>query len=284
MHLVITRDDIVVFDGQNERSVATGRVKKAIFRILGQFIDSPNWVRLASYPEVAEVWLGIPESTGEINQVYVYNYDEDTWSGPRNVPGLRDFKYLPQLANAATTNLQLSWEEAANTPGLMLWSDWDAIPWNVSSITTVSGEFHFFGTSTTGDLIRLDFGFDHQGVTRYLVDLARYDFNLGGDEFMQVVLAVYPLSLIPTATWDDAFWGAKTWDEFPSGENPLLVSVGSQKAVGSSPVWSEEKVFIPEQYKTTYKTRGRRHAIRFRSEAIKWRITGYDIEYVDSGR
>lgn len=305
LHIIVTQDDIVVFDGQTEKSVARHKVKTLLFRQLLQFTDSTDLIKLFAFPKSSEIWLGLPDvDTLVIDEVYVYNYDDGTWAGPREVPAIKDYRYLPQLDLSSTLNLQLSWNEAANTPELSVWPNWDGIPWGATQLTSTEGAFHLFSTNASGDLIKLDYGYAHQGVNPYLTDLQRQDINLTDDENTNVVLAVYPRGTLDTLsetitettwadvaldlgiTWDDVDWTSSLWSDFPSGVNPLEIYVGYQDSSGDVPIWGWRmpKIFIPTDYKITCKVRGRRHAIRFRSEAIAWRISGYDIEYTRSGR
>ena len=302
LHLVVTQNDIVLFDGNTEKSVAEGRVKRALFQLVSPVIDNPNGFRMFTYEKMSEVWFGIPNSDGDIQEVYIYNYEEDTWAGPRQTPPLRDFRYLPILDEASSLNLQLSWEQAALTPQLGTWSDWNGIPWGATEIVAVVGDFGFFGAGPDGDLYRLDYGYEHQGVQPYESDLIRQDLALGDDTNSQLLVAMYPRAttaalsetltlaywdeaeLDATITWDATDWASRTWDEFFTGETPLEIWMGSQDAPGIAPDWREPRAFVYGRRKVATKARGVRHAVRFRSAKTAWRLSGYALEFFDSGR
>lgn len=109
----------------------------------------------------------------------------------------------------------------------------------------------------------------------------RRGINLTNDETVQVITAIYPKM---------------------EGPGRVLVYVGAVDFIGGQPAdirWDPAILFDPTiSYRITCRTAGRRHAIKFeaiRSGAVDdqgnelniytpFRLTGYDIEYAQSGR
>lgn len=103
-HYVFGVDDIYTHDGASKKSIADGRVRRAIFDTMDRnakkrfFVshDSQNNLIYFSYVS-KESGIGFP-NTVFCNRAAVYNYRNDTWS----------FMDLPNIVGAAETSLALS--------------------------------------------------------------------------------------------------------------------------------------------------------------------------------
>lgn len=77
-HFVVTRDDVIVHDGQTSTSVVDKRVR----RWLGASIDQTNYQRTHVFhnPFRSELGIAIPSSTGHNTKAALWNYKDDKWS------------------------------------------------------------------------------------------------------------------------------------------------------------------------------------------------------------
>lgn len=103
-HYVFGVDDVYTHDGNSKKSIADGRVRRAIYEALDRnakkrfFVSHDSQNNLIYFAYVSkESDIGFP-STVFCNRAAVYNYRNDTWS----------FMDLPNLVGAAETSLALS--------------------------------------------------------------------------------------------------------------------------------------------------------------------------------
>lgn len=269
LHYLITQDDIVVNDGQQVQSIADGRVRKDIFTKIRQ--QERNSVFLALVAEKGELWVcaNVDEAIGA-DTAWVYSLEEQTWSlrsldseyVVRELPKLDEiintgedvghltYEQLCELANNDCTDPALPSDDITGV-GIDMYSANADQPYSVK-IAALGDLEAYSGNATT--YARQDAGSDADLV------LQRSGLNITDDEHASMVTAVYP-RMIGSCT----------------------VEVGSQETVDGDVTWSAPEVFVSgEQYRVTFKQRGRRHAVRFKGTGL--RIEGYDIEWSPAGR
>ena len=245
-HLVITKSDVIIHDGQQMQSIADMRVRNRII----QSVDETDFNRLwtATYLSKSEVWLGIPDvSQGkEFPTVVVWQWDEGAFS-VRDVPFSRIMRELPILD---TTSVDDSWDGGSDTT----WDGGQDIIWNSSGTV---GDLQPVVTSTDGELNVMDRGEQTQSTW-----LFRSGIALGGDNSTRMARAVYPKL---------------------SGESDVTIILGYQDAVDGPVNWQASHKFTPkEDYEIKSRANGRRHAIWFLGKGFK--LEGFDIEYTEVGR
>lgn len=300
-HVVVTQDDIVLFDGQQEISIAKDRVR----RLLNANIDPEQRqnVIVAAYPKETEVWVMFPSVGSEsgADQCLVWNWEapgeSPVWA-TRDLPGVFSASYMPELKEI---NLEDSakWDETKSMQGFRTWDDWIGIPWNGTPITGEVGNFFLFAPSSV-DVKRLDTGFAHEGVEGFAPVLEKRAINVTNDETAQMVLGVYPrmkteavLTQNPVITWDEATGPTNYWDHsswavpWDTANGEILQAtfdIGTQDTVHSPVVWRPERPYDDSKQRVTTRARGRRHAIRLRSGFAEWAMSGYDIVFAQAGQ
>ncbi len=245
-HLVITKSDVIVHDGQQLRSVADMRVRKRI----SQAVDESDINRLwtATYLKESEIWLGIPDpSQGkEFSVALVWQWDEGAFS-LRDLPFSRIMKELPVLD---ATSLDDSWDGGTNSS----WDDGEDIIWNSSGVV---GDLQPIITSTDGSLSVID-----SGEQTASTSLFRSGIALGGDYNTQMAISVYPRL---------------------TGESDVLIALGHQDQIDGPVQWAQFQSFTPKvDYEIKSRANGRRHAIWFLGKGFT--LEGFDIEYREVGR
>lgn len=86
-HLVLTRGDIVLFDGQNAKSVAVEKVREELFFLITKGLeDAPEWQEsrmIAFYPR-SELWIML-KSAGSVDYDNLLKFDMEYGSFSRRV-------------------------------------------------------------------------------------------------------------------------------------------------------------------------------------------------------
>lgn len=116
-HVVLTAGDVIVHQGSNPRSIATGRVRTAIFEEMDNTTAERSCF-VASNPAANEVWVCYPtDSSGLCKRAAVWNWAQDTWA----------FRDLPNVTAGGT----------GQTPLPQSGDTWDSITdtWDASALT-----------------------------------------------------------------------------------------------------------------------------------------------------
>ena len=245
-HFVITKDDIVVHDGQSiPVSVGDMRVRNRVTAQLTE--DDVNRVWVSPYRKFDEMWVGAPDPvTGEILYAGVWQWDDNAWS-LRDLPDSRHMKELPVLEASAVDD---TWDGGPDT-------SWDGGPNNIWNAGGEIGDLAVQVTSTDGWLWAVDSSEQpNSGL------LERQDINLGGDENWEMACEVYPRM---------------------KGENEVCIRMGHADSVEGPLTWDRKQFFNPNfDNHVTVRATGRRHAIRFEGQGFE--LEGYDIHFKPSGK
>jgi hypothetical protein len=305
-HLVVTTDDVVMFDGQREQSICNGRVRRWLFSRINT--DERNRVVVGGYPREGEVWIGLPVggSSARSDQALVYRYKNDTWA-TRDLPQVYHMRTLPRLQPAEINPRRLVWDEVPGS--LDAWNNpfWLTEAWTGSLQPDAIYDYGLYAGSIDGQgkviIRRMDTGLEHEGIESYETVLERTDLNLTGDEQTSFLRAIYPqavigaeslgdeftwdaISLSQTPTWDDEAWVTTTWNDFTPEARRFQIAVGGQRTAGALPQYKQLRDFqIGKDYRTTHRARGRRHGLRIDSVNVgTWRLSGYTVQWTQSGR
>ena len=275
-HFVVTRDDVIVHDGQQIQSVIDSTNRDFFFNDIGS--DNYDKVFVSHYQGDKSMWICYPTGSGECNKALVWNYGDNTWAF-RDLPGVTDIQYgvadedardswnLPQGTWAAQTTEWASsseswslsdiawdaddrpWDERAYDPQLLnlVYADPDDTKlWLGDSTNTENG------TAKTSYVERTGLGLIAEGKT---------------DHFLRKhVRSIYPHV-------DGTSGGV------------LNVYCGYQDYTETSVTWSAAQQFIIGQdYKVDFNVDGRLIAVRFESDTdVYWRLSGYQIDLEVSG-
>lgn len=130
-HFALTKDDMVVHDGQNGDSVADKRIRRWFFNQ----IDVSNYQRthVVHNPAKWEMWCCIPNAAGQCFKAAVFNYKDNRW-GIRELP-LLNFAESGQI----NPNSQpVTWDSDPN-PWDTDQSAWDDRPYSPVSDRVMMG-------------------------------------------------------------------------------------------------------------------------------------------------
>ena len=304
-HIVLTRDDLIAFDGNQGRSIAQARAR----RILQNAITAAERgaARIAYNSAFNEIWFGMvfPLQKGFFTTFNVAGFDDGAIA-QRQAPSLVDFAELPDRESTDRVAFgAYAWDQIAQLPDIDGWDKVGDMSWDTSAQKGSPDDYYVMGLGSDGSVYRMDYGYEFQPYTEYETRLEKTDLNITGDENAAVVLAAYPrftteqlLQTPPVRTWDEigtkgTFWdgsdggdpdySAYAWDQFFDGRIPPSLYVGSQQAAGEAVNWREGKK-LEGQRKVTCKARGVRHGLKIVSQGHPWRLSGYDLEYEPSGR
>lgn len=304
-HILLTRDDLGWFDGNSFSSVAKGRAKHTLQLILTS--AKSGQARIAFNSAFNEIWFALvfPPSAANFKLINVIQIDSGAIS-QRMAPYLRDLYEMPDRdVSSKYAVAALTWDNMSNLPLLDGWNKVGDATWDTSAHDGSIDDYFVMGLGEDGDIYRMDYGMEFSHFDEYESRLEKTDLNITGDENTCVVVACYPRfstlqipQVPPVETWDDigikgTYWDGSdggdpdystyAWDEFFDGRRPPLWYIGSQSAAGAVVNWKSPKL-LGSRYKVATKVRGRRHAIKIVSQGHPWRLSGYMLEYTDSGR
>lgn len=303
IHLVLTRDDLGWFDGNSFSSLLNGKARV----VLQQFLISAQRgkARICYHSAYDEIWFGMVIS-GSFTVINVAAGTSQGAIAQRQAPYLVDMAELPDRETTDRIAFNAyGWNQLAQLPDLDGWDKTGDLNWNTPAQQGSPDDYYVIGLGKDGDLYRMDYGYEYLPFSKFESILEKTDLNITGDENTSVALAVYPrfsseqLQQTPTIrTWDDMgvhgqLWdnsvaadpdfSSYAWNQFFDGREPARLYIGSQQAAGEEVQWRDGKEII-DQRKVTGKARGVRHGIKIVSQGVPWRLSGYAVEYVDSGR
>lgn len=304
-HLVLTRDDLGWFDGNTFASLAKGRAKTTLQSFLT--VAEAGSARIAYHSAMDEVWFAMvfPTNAGLFG---IFNSIESA-SGAiaqRPAPYLVDFAELPDREiTSKLVSSAYTWEEIAQLPSIDGWERLGAAKWLTFNVSGSKDDYYMMGLGSDGSIYRMDYGYEFTPYTEFESKLEKTDLDITGDENEATILAVYPRfssGQIQQAhavnTWDQIGLVGTYWDGSDGGEPDYSESewwefddnrvvpqfyIGSQDAAGAPVNWREPKV-LGSRYKVPTKARGRRHAFKIVSQGYQWRLSGYLMEFTNSGR
>ena len=250
-HVVLTSNDVVLFNGQSSVSIADSRVRDFIFTRLNK--TTPNRAFVAMNPPSSEVLICFPDVESEnCNKAAVWNWNANTW-GFRDLPNVT----YGDSGQINTDAAFFSWESDTDTweSDTTTWSQTDYSPNEYRLI------FSRLDAISAYDIDLQDAG---QTITSMI---ERRGMQFGDAYTMKLIRSVYPRIDAAAGTEIQVYVGASQLaDQAPTYASPVTYTVGSSLKVDAfSPV-------------------GRYMAIKFEcSDDAVWRIRSYDIDMVQTG-
>ncbi len=257
-HFVVSRDDIVVHDGQVAQSIFIKPERKKMAAALFGSIDTTNLnrcfvVRLLSK---SEVWFCYPEAGATYcNKALIWNWRRDTLS-IRDLPNV-NFMRDGIISEGATT----TWDADSDT-----WNS-DTTLWDQAAYSAANAELLAAGTNDTR-LYRFDITDQGNGV-----DFTSYV------ERTQIPLGEKRLGVT------QRYFIKEVWPRM-TGSGPVNVYVGGQESITAGVTWAGPFVFDPATDKRVMcSVNTPLPAIRFESTGnVSWTLEGFSLEVSPIGR
>lgn len=250
-HVVLTSNDVVLFDGQQTQSIADSRVRDFLFTRLNK--TTPERAFVAMNPPTSEVLVCIPDFTSETcNIAAVWNWNTNTW-GFRDLPSVT----YGDAGQINTDAAFFSWESDTGT-----WES-DTTTWSQTNYSP--NEYRLIFARTTA-ISAYDVDLQDAGVSvSSMVEKRAMTF---GDPYStKMIRAVYPRIDAPAGT-------------------TVQVYVGAAMDAGDTPTYSDPSPFVVgSQIKAdAFSTIGRFMSIKFTcTDDAVWRIRSYDLDLVKMG-
>lgn len=244
LNALLVDSDIVVNNGNDIESVLTRKLR----RRLSSNISNDNYKNCFAVhvANMSEVWFFIVESGHTYpNIAYIYNYST-------NVVSLREVNVI----HAAYSQLV----EASDS-------------FDGGSVGTIDSDGIIFNTPTTSPFssVVLGIGTEHSIIynldeteTSYNTYFERTNFTPNGLDEATTIVAIYPKI---------------------EGTGQVKIEIGSQQHYDGPVAWKQEILFEPAtQRRVALRTTGKFHCWKISSIGTsKFKISGMDIEYVNSG-
>lgn len=248
-HVVLTPGDVIMFDGQQPKSIVDGRMRKWLFNNL----DSTNYKRsfVVANPRRQEVMVCFPSSGASACDTAL------VWSWENNNFSVRE---LSNMTCGVYTQIDAS---ATGT-----WSA-DADPWYLDSSGWNSTEFsqndkRLLLGSTNTKIYALEFGAT-AGGTAYASTLERTGMTFGDPSAVKVVRAIWPRVSASAGT-------------------TLTFQVGGQMRPTDPVSWSPAQTWTAgSSSKIDVFAAGRYIALRVASSTAVWRLRSMDIDVQTRG-
>lgn len=149
-HFIVADGDIVLFDGQNIKSIANKRVRNTIFGSIDTTYFYNTYV--ARYSLTNEMWVCYPENGKQYpSKAAVWNWEDNTWT-------FRSLGVAPHIASGVVSFApHVKWDAAAG-----VWDDYKGFWQPLSSNPTID-QMVKAGASDSAE-ISPDIGFDNNSV------------------------------------------------------------------------------------------------------------------------
>lgn len=252
-HFFVSKDDILMFDGNQVRSMLHNRLRKSFQSIFDN--ERAESVFAVRNDTQNEIYFCIPERRDDLtepgtpNIAFVFNYRDNNWA-IRELDTERQYTHacfgkapdLPNPWSDAVTNWNTerqTWQGIGKTPfGSFLLSSSDTKLYNIDTQSP-----------------------DNEVVTK----IERTGIPVGGHDLTTTITRVYP---------------------HIEGNYPVDIYVGSQQHAGDSVLWRGPVTFRPGvDRKVDMRVTGELHAIRMEASAEgNFNITGCDVEYSMAGK
>ena len=255
-HVFVGDGDIYIYDGTNFDSIADERVKDLFFNDVSRTYKDNCFVTY--YERTGEVWLCYPSANNiACNKALIWNSKDNTWS-PRELPGVTAGTF-----GVVDRSSGWDYDDGDGNGPYTYGSRWDAAITSYGAFLDDSPykESLILGGAT--DLFEMDRTNTADGV-----DMACYArreaLDLGDKADWHMVLEAY----------------------IHAEGDPFNVRVGSMENINGAITWSDYQSFDPStDYRLNFRVTGRLHAIEFQSEDdVSWKVSGYDVDYVQAGR
>ena len=255
IHYFMSRDDIMMFDGNQVTSILHNKLRNRLAQTLNTANASTCWA--AHNKNFNEVWFAIPEDGDNYpSTAFVYNYLDGTWA-------LRDLEKqvrFGDFGDASTAFDDRTWDSSwLNEEGTR--ASWD----------TGKAGWHIAGKQPFDGIMYGVEGVSVHNIDPQLPDaqpysfIKRTDMPIGGHEYNSTITRVYPLI---------------------EGTSEVEVRFGSQQYAGGPVRWAGNWMkFRPgTDRKLDIRTTGELHAYEIRSsDSGFFYLTGMDVEFSMAG-
>jgi hypothetical protein len=246
-HVVLTKDDVIIHDGQSWRSLIDDLNRRTLFTSLN--VAARGNCYLCTVEHDDEVWICIPTAANTYpDTAYVWHSDSDTWS-IRDLPGIRYVNY-GNMPAAADENDPGNWDEQT--------LDWATIdrPWN-TRVITVTDQGAVGVTASKALAFGATVEFDGAAI-RTRIRHESHDF--GAPELVKMVKRVIPRVHAADGTG-------------------FTVRVGSQMSLSDDVAWSVFTFLKGGSRWVDCMVAGRYLSFEFESSFnADWRISGFQVE------
>lgn len=254
-HIAVSRDDIVLHDGQQMTSVLNKRIRRSLFTRL----DTTNYFKAfcAYNPINQEVWFCFPESGNQwCNMALVIALDSGALSF-RDVPNVSALAY-------AKTDISDTWDSQA--------LDWtsDNAAWD--SPLQVGLDQRFLGVSplVATDMYAMDYTFAFLGVP--FTSVLERKFMTFGDSALDSPSRVKQITrVIPNLEYQ--------------GSGEIEITLGTSQRIDQPMVWGTPVVYKPSRdYACDIKATAPCLGIRFQAtDGYFFRLKDYEVFVSDVG-
>ena len=252
-HYVLTDGDVIVHDGQNQKSIIDEKNRTFLFSLIDK--DSAHLAFAVYHDAASEIWFCVPSlGSDRADVAAVYALEDDGWS----------FRELPDILTAAhgsvadSVGAGKSWEDTTET-----WNEIQ-ITWNQIDLSTL-GEALVMGSPDVPALFEADTDVTADGVTINAV-VSNDSKDLGSPHVIKIVRRIWPRITANPGAIINVRVGTQIQSTDPIAFGPSIpFTVGSSLSAD------------------TLQT-GRLISVEFSSnEDQLWRLTSYDVEYQDRG-
>jgi len=248
-HVVLTGNDVVIFDGQQVKSIIDKRNKRWLFNN----IDATHYrsTYVVYYAQRNEVWIVFPRNGSTVPDLaLVWCADSDSW-------GVRDLRSpcigVGIVAESTETprwdNIDETWQTVA--------IDWDQSTYQVINETMLA--------SVDGGLTNIDAGVTNNGVP-IVASLVKSGISLGNPQRKKLIRRIWPKMSAAAGTL-------------------VQIRVGAHDQPNSQVQWADPVPFvIGVDEKADSFASGRYLAFEISSNSEQpWALTGIDVEYSAQG-
>lgn len=252
-HLVLTQDDVVLFDGRNVESIMERRWRRDLFNSVNASDSAKSFV--VALPHLKEYWICISTTPGyPPDLAYIWRPDNNSWS-KRDLPFVQAISYdfAPEPADD-------SWDADAGT-----W-DSDLTAW---SLFEQSNRIAVAASPTNVELFTLQVGNTVNG--ELITAFAEHrSFDFAHDKVPDSSVRIKHLSKLRPRFIAEA--GVQ-----------IKVRVGVQKEIDDDITWSEEQIYtVGTTNELCWAVNGRYISWKFLSDTdVAWSLEAIDflVEY-----
>ena len=249
---IISRSDIMVFDGNTMQSIIHNRLRKQMASNVNMNTIHRAWA--AHNQAYNEIWFALPSAEAEYpDYAFVFNYRDNTFAA----------RWLEtEIAHGAFGDQPFDDDRTWDT--MLGEYDQDRGSWGMGGERPFRGIMVGVSGSQAYDI---DPGFkdaDLSGTAKETI-LSRTDMPIGGHEVNTTITRIYPLV---------------------EGSSPLQIRIGSAQRAGGPIRWAGDfMTFTPGvDRKIDVRTTGEVHAYEIKSDGMRFfDLTGMDIEYSLAG-
>jgi hypothetical protein len=255
IHYFMSRDDILMFDGNQVTSLLHNRLRDRLAQTLNT--DSARSCWAAHNKNFNEVWFAIPEAGDDHpSTAFVFNYRDGTWA----IRSLERQMRFGEFGDATTGFDYRTWDEyEPGNPGADV--HWDS----VRSSWHLTGSLPFAGVMYGVEEVNVHNIDPDAPDTPPVSFVSRTDLPIGGHEANTTITRVYPLI---------------------EGTSEVELRFGSQQHAGGPVRWAGGwKRFRPGvDRKLDIRTTGELHAYEIRTiDDGFFNLTGMDVEFSMAG-